>query len=153
VGRFFESRGVAATRIDAYDKIPHAKFWELHAEVDIALDPFPFAGGTTSYETLWLGVPVVSCSGEAGGFAPRFSSRMGKALLHGLDLQELVTDDPQAYVTTAVALARDPARLRELRASLRARMGASALLDERLHAAAFESALRGMWRQWCAALS
>ncbi|MGE4239900.1 tetratricopeptide repeat protein [Ramlibacter sp.] len=147
--RFFEARGVAANRIDAYDKMQHERFWAMHGEIDIALDPFPFNGGTTSYETLWMGVPLVTCTGEGGGFAPRFSSRMGRALLRAVGVPELVAHDPDAYVDTAVALARDPARLASTRAQLRERMRLSPLLDEARNAREVEAAYRGMWRQWC----
>ncbi|MBI2769655.1 MAG: tetratricopeptide repeat protein [Burkholderiales bacterium] len=150
VARFFEERGVAASRIDACDKMPHPDFWALHHEVDIALDPFPFNGGTTSYETLWLGVPLVTCTGGPGSFAPRFSSRMGAALLKALDLPELVGTAPDDYVCIAVALAQDSGRMCRLRSELRPRMAASQLLDEPLHARGVEAAYRAMWRQWCA---
>jgi protein O-GlcNAc transferase len=146
---FFESRGVPASRIDAYDKMQHERFWAMHAEIDIALDPFPFNGGTTSYETLWLGVPIVTCTGEGGGFAPRFSSRMGKALLESVGLPQLVGGSPADYEDLAVGLAEDKPRLVELRATLRDRMRGSVLLDERLHAREVERAYRELWRQWC----
>ena len=150
LAKFFESRGITANRIDAYDKMEHALFWAMHGEIDIALDPFPFNGGTTSYETLWLGVPLVTCTGEGGGFAPRFSSRMGKAILHTIGLPQLVGSSPEEYVEKAVALARDPMRLITLRQQLRDRMAASPLLDEKLHARSIEAAYRAMWREWCA---
>lgn len=150
VASFFESRGVSASRIDAFDKMEHARFWALHGEIDIALDPFPFNGGTTSYETLWLGVPLVTCTGEGGGFAPRFSSRMGKAILDTLGLPELVAATPDEYVAKAVGLAKDVMRLVTLRQQLRGMMAASPLLDEKLHAREIEAAYRGMWREWCA---
>jgi len=149
VANFFAQRGVEADRIDAYDKVPHPSFWALHSEVDIALDPFPFNGGTTSYETLWLGVPLVTCTGGPASFAPRFASRMGQAVLQAIGLPELAAKDEAGYVATAVALARDPARLVKLRAELRPRMAASPLLDEALHARGVESAYRAMWSEWC----
>ncbi|MBC5764740.1 tetratricopeptide repeat protein [Ramlibacter albus] len=149
VARFFENRGVAANRIDAYGAMAHDRFWAMHAEIDIALDPFPFNGGTTSYETLWLGVPLVTCTGEGGGFAPRFSSRMGKALLQAVGLPELVAATPEEYVAISVALARDPQRMERLRHELRERMRRSPLLDEPLHARSIEAAYRKLWREWC----
>lgn len=149
LGRFFAQRGVATDRIDVYDKVPHPTFWALHHEVDIALDPFPFNGGTTSYETLWLGVPLVTCTGGPTSFAPRFSSRMGQAVLEAVGLPELAATDEAGYVATAVALGRDPARVVRLRAELRPRMAASPLLDEALHVREIESAYRGMWLKWC----
>ena len=149
VARFFEARGVSASRIDACGQMPHANFWALHHEVDIALDPFPFNGGTTSYETLWMGVPLVTCTGGPGSFAPRFASRMGAALLGAVGLSELVAASEAGYVRIAVALAHDPARLNRIRAELRARLAASPLLDETLHVRNMEAAYRAMWQAWC----
>lgn len=147
VARIFESRGVNPARIDCFAKVSHAEFWALHAEVDIALDPFPFGGGTTTCESLWLGVPVVTVTGrEDGDFAPRFASRMGRAFLLNLGLGELVTETVADYCDTAVALADDPARLCGLRQTLRPRMAASPLTDEKRFVAEMEAAYRAMWQ-------
>ena len=153
IARFFEQRGIAAHRIDAFDKMPHADFWAMHALVDIALDPFPFNGGTTSYETLWMGVPLVTCTGGPGAFAPRFASRMGATVLAAIGLPELVAQTPDEYVRIAVALANDIQGLVQLRRELRERMRASVLLQEDLHVRETEAAYRAMWREWCAAAS
>lgn len=149
IAQFFETRGVAANRIDVYDKLAPTQFWAAHGEVDIALDPFPFNGGTTSYETLWLGVPIVTCTGGEGSFAPRFASRMGQALLHTLGVPDLVASTEAEYVRLAVNLARNPARLATLRGELRKRMAASALLNEALQVRNVEAAYRSMWKAWC----
>lgn len=149
MARLLEERGIAAQRIEVFETVPHDQFWALHSEIDIALDPFPFNGGTTSYETLWLGVPVVTCTGESGGFAPRFSSRMGKALLSDIDVPELVAGNPDEYVRVAVALASNPLQLMVLRQELRSRMAGSSLMDEGRQAAVLDEAYRGMWKEWC----
>ena len=111
--------------------------------VDIALDPFPFNGSTTSFEALWMGVPVVSLAGT------RFLGRVGASVLHQVGLDALVAADPVAYVARAAALAADLLALAELRAGLRARVAGSLLCDAPAHGRAFDAALRGLWRDWC----
>lgn len=160
VAQFFAAQGIDAGRIQAFSRLPHDEYWALHSEIDIALDSFPFGGGTTTFETLWLGVPVVCCTGgtSASGhdaltgerFEARFSSRMGAQFLGSLGLAELAGPSVQDYVRIAVALARDPARLQALRAGLRERMRASPLVDAPQFAADMEAAYRSMWRERCA---
>jgi len=151
IGRFFHDRGIAPERIVGYANLPHAQFWALHHEVDIALDPFPFGGGTTSYETLWMGVPLVTCTGGDGSFPPRFSSRLGSHLLKCVGLSELVAATEEEYVAKAVALAMNPERVGEIRQMLRQRMAASPLMDSGRFVKEFEAGYRAMWRQRCAA--
>ena len=146
---FFSERGIAPERIAGFAKLSHEDFWKLHAEVDIALDPFPFGGGTTTCETLWLGVPVVTCTGKEGGdFAPRFASRMGYAFLNNIGLPELACETITGYIDTAVQLALDPPRLTALRQSLRDKMAHAPLTDEARFAGEMEQAYRAMWREW-----
>ena len=148
---FFSERGIAASRITCFAKVSHPKFWALHGEVDIALDPFPFGGGTTTCETLWLGVPLVTCTGSEGGdFAPRFASRMGYAFLNNLGLPELAAESTADYIDIAVGLAGDSERLATLRRTLRPRMTAAPLTDEARFVREMEDAYRAMWQTWCA---
>jgi predicted O-linked N-acetylglucosamine transferase (SPINDLY family) len=115
-----------------------------YAEVDIALDPFPFNGATTTYQALWMGVPVVSLAGES------FVSRAAGSILHHAGVGELAVDTPGQYVARARDLAGDLAGLRTLRATLRERVAASPLCDAEPYARSVESAYRDMWRKWCA---
>ena len=135
--------GVADTRINMHDRLPTKDFWSLYAGIDILLDTFPMNGGTTTCEALWLGVPVVTRSGEI------FQSRAGLSILGSMGLDELVARSDEDYVSIAVALARDGERLAALRAGLRERMRASPLTDGRGYARALEAAYRGTWRAWC----
>ena len=107
---------------------------------DLALDPFPFNGCTTSYEALWMGVPVVTLVGK------RFVGRAGAAMVQPLGLADLAVADEDAYLAAVLGLAADPARRARLRAELRPRLRASALLDAGAHAAAVEAAYRRLWR-------
>jgi predicted O-linked N-acetylglucosamine transferase (SPINDLY family) len=153
MARFFSERGIHTERLAAFAKLNHQDFWKLHGEVDIALDPFPFGGGTTTCETLWMGVPVVSVTGSEGGdFSPRFASRMGYAFLNNIGLPELVANTVSQYVDIAVRLAQDPERLAYLRASLRSKMASAPLTDEARFAREMEEAYRAMWRTWCSKL-
>lgn len=116
----------------------------LYSMIDIALDPFPYHGTTTTLEALHMGVPVVALEGD------RHASRVGASLLHATGLHDLVASSPERYVNIAVTLATDPARLASLRSSLRARLAASPVCDAAGHTRRLESAIRAAWRDHCA---
>ena len=123
---------------------PLASHLAVIGGADLALDPFPFNGCTTSYEALWMGVPVVTLKGR------RFVGRAGAAMVQPLGLSDLAVADEDAYVAAALGLAADPARRARLRAELRPRLRSSALLDASAHAASVEAAYRRLWRDCCA---
>jgi predicted O-linked N-acetylglucosamine transferase (SPINDLY family) len=112
-------------------------------DVDIALDTFPYHGTTTTCQALSMGVPVVTRAGD------RHSSRVGMSLLHAAGLADLCATDDDHYVRIARDLALDPARLRDLRATLAHGFATSALCDARAFSARFAHAVRAMWRAWC----
>jgi len=120
----FEQMGIERSRIDTPVRRAHDDFLRLCHQTDIALDPFPYNGHTTSYDLLWMGVPLVTLAGKA------HVSRVGLDLLANLNLLQLVACTPQRYIEIAVAMAQDIPRLQKLRASLRERMRYSALMDE-----------------------
>jgi protein O-GlcNAc transferase len=143
-GRFAE-RGIEADRLLLLgDDLPRAEQLDLLNMIDIALDPFPFNGSTTTFEALWMGVPVVTLAGE------RFVGRVGASVLGTLGLDGLVADSIASYRRIAAALAADHARLAELRAGLRQRLLESPLCDAPGHARAVEAIYRRLWRRWCA---
>ncbi|EIC19780.1 O-linked N-acetylglucosamine transferase family protein, partial [Thiorhodovibrio frisius] len=123
VTQAFVARGIAAERIELRGPSFHADLLKEYTELDIALDPFPFTGGLTSCEALWMGVPVITWPQS------RVVSRQGFALLSAIGLAELAAADAQDYVRLAVALANDPDRLRALRTGLRERMRCAPLMD------------------------
>jgi protein O-GlcNAc transferase len=120
------------------------QYFQLYHRIDIALDPFPYCGGTTTCDALWMGVPVVSLAGRTA------VGRGGLSILSNLDLAELVGHDEDAYVRIALELAGDLPHLAELRATLRERMHNSVLMDAPRFARNVEAAYRAMWRRWCA---
>jgi predicted O-linked N-acetylglucosamine transferase (SPINDLY family) len=121
----------------------HRSHLALYNRLDIALDPFPFTGSTTTFEALWMGVPVITMAG------PRMAARWSASILHALKLDELIAHSPEEYVAKAVALARDAARLMELRATLRKRLASSPLCNGPLRSRQMERLFRALWRRWC----
>jgi predicted O-linked N-acetylglucosamine transferase (SPINDLY family) len=111
----------------------------LYTQADIALDTFPFSGATTTFQALWMGVPVISLAGE------RFITRMGASLSLHTGIDGVTAQSTDEYVEQAVALANDRPRLRELRASLRERLGTSPLCDGPGYARNLENAFKIMW--------
>lgn len=139
-------RGVAAERVELVAWVPGvAAHLAAYHRVDIALDPFPYNGTTTTCEALWMGVPVVTLRGD------RHAGRVGASLLSQIGLPDLIANSVEEYVEIAVALAGDPARLIDLRGSLRPRMAASPLCDGRAFARKIETVFRTMWQHWCKA--
>jgi predicted O-linked N-acetylglucosamine transferase (SPINDLY family) len=115
----------------------------LYNRIDIALDPFPCSGGTTSMDTLWMGVPFVTLAGR------HYVSRMGVPPLVILGLEELVISTADEYVDRAVKLALDREHLRAIRHNLRGRMQAGPLMDQAAFTKDMEDAYRAVWRKWC----
>jgi predicted O-linked N-acetylglucosamine transferase (SPINDLY family) len=139
----FARHGIAPERIDLLHT-SHEGNLASYNNVDISLDTFPFNGSTTSLESLWMGVPVVTLAGQT------VVSRIGVAVLAPIGLSDLVARSTDEYVETAVALANDRQRLERLRGELRNRMVNSPLTDVGGFTAALEAAYRRMWRRWCA---
>jgi predicted O-linked N-acetylglucosamine transferase (SPINDLY family) len=140
----FARAGLPAERVDLLERTAEtASHLALYNEVDIAFDTFPYHGTTTTCEALWMGVPVVSLVGD------RHVARVGASLLAAVGHAEWAVPTPEAYVRQAVALARDPAALAQLRAGLRREMSRSPLLEHAGQAARFGAALRECWAHWC----
>ncbi|MSP49093.1 MAG: tetratricopeptide repeat protein [Alphaproteobacteria bacterium] len=142
----FAAHGIAPDRIELRaGRLPRMAQLALLNEVDVALDPFPFNGCTTTFEALWMGVPVVTLEGS------RFLGRMSASFLRHLDLGDLVAADKAAYVGLASAVAADLDRRIGLRRDLRDHLLASPLCDASGHARSLVDAYRRLWRGWCLA--
>ena len=112
--------------------------------VDVALDPFPYNGTTTTCEALWMGVPVVTLAGT------HHVARVGASLLMACGLPDLVAETEEAYLRAAMALAADPGRRASLRTDLRARMRGAPLGDASRFARSVEDTYRTLWCEWLA---
>jgi predicted O-linked N-acetylglucosamine transferase (SPINDLY family) len=131
----FSRCGIDTTRIDLEGPAEHFEFLGKYRDVDVALDTFPYNGGTTTMEALWQGVPVLTFDGD------RWASRISASLLHAAGLSEFVAPDLAGYVAQAVAIAEapdTPARLAELRQAMRERLRQSPACDVQGQARFFE---------------
>jgi len=139
----FVRRGIDPGRIifDGTRELPdHLLFYN---QIDIALDTYPWNSHTSLCEALWMGVPVVTRTGET------FVSRMGRSVLERLELGFFSTSSPEEYIKKATALAQDTDALAKLRSTLRERMRNSVICNAKAQAQAVEEAYRDMWYQWC----
>ena len=142
-----EGLGVSRQRVRFAAQRPRLEYLKLYQQIDIGLDTLPYNGHTTSLDSYFMGVPVVTLVGKT------VVGRAGLSQLTNLGLPELIARTPEEYVRIAAALARDLPRLAALRATLRERMRNSPLMDAPRFARDIERAYREMWRQWCARLS
>jgi protein O-GlcNAc transferase len=131
--------GIDAGRVSMREATIREVYLAAHAEVDLILDTFPYPGGTTTCEALWMGVPTVTLKGDT------LLARQGASLLSAAGMTDWIADSRERYLEKAVMFASDWKALAELRASLRDRVLASPLFDARLFARNFEKALWMMW--------
>jgi predicted O-linked N-acetylglucosamine transferase (SPINDLY family) len=137
-------QGIAPERVEFSGTLPPSQYHALYGRIDVALDPFPYGGGATTCDALWMGVPVVSLAGSAA------VGRGGVSILNNVGLPELIARDEAQYVRIAAELAEDLPRLEQLRATFRARMQGSRLMDAPRFAGDVEDQYREIWRRWCA---
>ncbi|MFV3075388.1 tetratricopeptide repeat protein [Niveispirillum fermenti] len=139
----FTAQGIAADRFELMLHTPdQGDHLRAYDGIDIALDPFPYNGTTTSCEALWMGVPVVTLQGG------HHVARVTSSILHRCGLDDLVAADTNSYIDIAAGLAADRDRLAALRRGLRARMRNSPLCDPYGFARQVEQAYRRIWRTW-----
>ena len=141
----FKQRGITEERIVMSGSIESLEgHLSAYAHVDVALDSFPYHGTTTTFEALWMGVPVVTLTG------PAHVSRVGASILSHAGLDSCIASTPGDYVAHAASWAGRAGELVLLRQQLRHRLSASPLMDEPGFTRRMESAFREMWRRWCA---
>ena len=145
IGERFQEEGVEPARIVLRDHDPATSALPLYAQVDISLDVSPCAGVATTFESLWMGVPVVTLAGDTE------ASKSGAGILAVLGMHELVARSDEEYECIAVSLAANPQRLAELRRGLRPRMERSPLMDARRFTSALEGLYRQAWHEHCEA--
>ena len=139
----FTAEGVGDNRIMLAGQGNHWDHLAAHWIPDIMLDPFPQGGGVSAFESLWMGVPLVTLLGD------RPSGRIAASLLKQVELSDWITDSEDQYIERAVEAARDLERLKQIRATLRERVYAMPAVDIKGYAAQVERGYRERWRAWC----
>jgi len=140
----FARQGIPGDRLDLRESSTHAEMLAQYGDIDIALDPFPFNGGMTTLEALWMGVPVVTIAGNSV-----VSRQTVSALSNSGLADQLAFADVDAYIQGAVALANDHAQLAKLRREMRPRMAASPVCQPEQFVRDLEALYRRMWAAWC----
>ena len=139
----FAAAGVEPCRVELQGKILRSDLLVTYNTMDVALDPFPYSGGMTTCEALWMGVPVVTCPGET------MAGRHSLSHLSNVGLTETIATDRRDYIERAVRLAQDLPHLAAIRAGLREQMLRSPLCDGEKFAQHFMALLRDVWRHRC----
>jgi protein O-GlcNAc transferase len=130
-------------RVEFVQRQPQEAYLRAYNDIDIGLDTFPYTGHMTTLDSLWMGVPVLTLTGDTA------VSRGGASILRNLALQDLVASSQDQFVAIAAGLAGDLPRLSTLRSEMRQRMRESPLMDGPAFARDFQSILRQLWRSWC----
>jgi predicted O-linked N-acetylglucosamine transferase (SPINDLY family) len=141
----FAAEGVGPERLVLLPKMALLDYLATYHRIDLALDTFPYTGGTTTNDSLWMGVPVLTLAGQTA------VSRSTAAAMEGAGFPQFVTDSQAQYIETALKLAADLAGLDAVRQSIRARLAANTLKDPVALTRNLEALLRGIWRDWCQA--
>ena len=140
--------GLSDAQFQLFGPATRDNYLAAYADVDLVLDTFPYPGGTTTVEALWMGVPTLTLA------TPGMLGRQGAGLLANAGLPDWICSNTDTYVAQAVAWASPEGerrqQLSDLRAQLRPQLLASPLMDARQFAVDLDGALRGMWRVWCA---
>lgn len=137
----FQAFGVSPGQLLLHRESTRRKYFEAYHDIDIALDPFPYCGGTTTVEALWMGVPVVTLKGDT------LLACQGAGLLACADLSDWIASDAKAYVALAIVKASRPDLLAALRENLRQQVLASPLFDGASFAGDLATALHAMWKR------
>lgn len=139
----FLAHGVAGNRLHMQGAMPRIEYLGQYQNVDIVLDTFPYTGGTTTVEALWMGVPVLTMDGDS------MLACQGVSIMTNVGLSDWVAVDADDYFIKAVSHASDLQGLISLRSKVRQQVLRSPVYDVSQFAIDFEAALRGMWQQWC----
>ena len=146
VTAMFTRYGIEASRLQFRQRGPIFNYLQLHHDVDLCLDTYPYTGGTTTMHALWMGVPTLSLQG------PTAASRQGSFALGHAGLDQFLVNDASDYVQKGINLTADLPALANLRSGLRTRFAKAAFGQPAVVTASLENALRIMWQRWCAGL-
>ena len=138
-----EELGIDTDRVDIHGAKPAVEHLKLYNQIDIALDTYPYNGTTTTFEALWMGVPVISLVGQ------HHMSRVGLTILTRFGMAFLAASTPQEYVTRATALAAKRQTLAEMRAIMRKTIAGASLCNTNRFVRNVEAVYREMWHRWC----
>jgi protein O-GlcNAc transferase len=143
----FSGAGIEPNRVEFVDRKPLVEYLTQFQRIDIALDPFPWSGGTSTCDALWMGVPTVTLRGRTA------AGRGSVSMLSNVGLTDWIAETSEQYLSIAVKMAGDLSKLAELRLGLRRRMEQSPLMNAGQFAAEMEAAYRRMWETWCSTAS
>lgn len=144
--KWFETEGVARERLSFHVRCGMEAYLNLHQQVDICLDTFPYNGGTTTLHALWMGVPTLTLAGRTA------AGRSGAAILGHAGLESYIAHDATDFLKKGLFWSGNLAELSDIRSGLRERFTKSAMGQPAVVAAGVERALRMMWQRWCADL-
>ena len=139
----FLQEGVSPDQLDLQGSLPHSKLLKSYNNIDIALDPFPYSGGLTTCEALWMGVPVITMPG------PTFAGRHSATHLTNVGLKDWIVDSQEKYLEVVEQWCNDLEALAKLRTNLRQQVKNSPLCDAPRFARNLETVFRNMWQTWC----
>ncbi len=141
--RYFRDRGITSSRIECDGASSRKSYLQAYHDIDVVLDTFPYGGGTTTAEALWMGVPVICWPQE------RFIGRLSASILHTIGRPEWVCSSKAHYMDTAISLTRDPQALNPIRHNLRDDLLRSPLCDAKSFTQHLESLYRQAWIRFC----
>jgi len=140
---WFAKEGIARERVELAGPTPVKDYLACYGQIDIALDPFPYQGGSTTLDALLMGVPMVALAGRLA------VQRSTSSILKSMGLDDMVVDSPEQYVKGAVFLAGIVNKIPDIRKNVRKAFLASPFMDEAGFTRDLEAAFRDMWRTWC----
>ncbi|MFT5532245.1 MAG: protein O-GlcNAc transferase [Candidatus Paceibacteria bacterium] len=141
--KIFEAENIGADRLICQSRMSLLEYLSLYQQIDLSLDTFPYTGGTTTNDSLWMGVPVLTLVGVSA------ASRSTAAAMLSIDLPQFLADSQSDYINQALALSDDLEALAALRQTIRQRLASSALKDPVQLTSHFETLLRQAWREHC----
>jgi protein O-GlcNAc transferase len=139
----FQQHGIDTNRLIFQPKVGLVDYLALHHQIDLALDTFPYNGGTTTFHSLWMGVPIIALEGDTT------LSKVGTAIMHGMGLSNFCADTHERYVECAVHFARHPEELAAVRRALREKLGKVTDYLAVEVTASLESAIQSCWQTYC----